>query len=92
MTELAELYQCNYSEWAQHNAELLRTGRFNELDIEHLLVELSDKGKRERAELENRLIVLIAHLLKWEYQCAALSKRWREFNGQSWRSTIVNPT
>ena len=89
MTELSTLYQTDYSAWAAQNAELLRTGRYAELDIEHLLEELSDMGKSEQRALENRLTILIAHLLKWEYQLQTLSDRWREFEGRSWRATII---
>ncbi len=89
MTELGTLYQTDYAAWARRNAELLRGGRFAELDIEHLLDELSDMGKSERDELESRLLILLAHLLKWEYPYQTLSERWRECDGRSWRSTIV---
>ncbi|MBK5930887.1 DUF29 domain-containing protein [Halochromatium salexigens] len=89
MTDLARLYQTDYAVWAQRNAELLRERRFEELDIEHLLEELSDTSKSDRRELFSRLLVLLAHLLKWEYQYAQLSERWREFDGRSWRATIV---
>jgi hypothetical protein len=89
MTELNLLYQANYSAWAQHTAELLRTGRYTELDIEHLIAELTDMGNSERDELESRLVILLAHLLKWEYQYQTLSARWQEFKGDSWRSTII---
>jgi hypothetical protein len=83
------LYDTDYSEWARRNAALLRSGDFSALDIEHLLEELSDMGKRERRDLENRLTVLIAHLLKWQYQLPQLSERWREFDGRSWRATLI---
>ncbi|MCF7978220.1 MAG: DUF29 domain-containing protein, partial [Chromatiaceae bacterium] len=89
MTKLATLYQTDYATWAQRNAELLREHRFDEIDIEHLLEELSDMSKSDRRELRSRLLVLLAHLLKWEYQYGQLSERWREFDGRSWRSTIV---
>lgn len=89
MTNLATLYQTDYATWAQRNAELLRERRFDELDLEHLLEELSDMSKSDRRELRSRLLVLLAHLLKWEYQYGQLSERWREFDGRSWRSTIV---
>ena len=82
MTELSTLYQTDYSAWAAQNAELLRAGRYAELDIEHLLEELSDMGKSEQRALENRLTILIAHLLKWEYQLQTLSDRWQEFEGR----------
>ena len=89
MSELSTLYQTDYSAWAKRHAELLRAGRFAELDIEHLLEELSDMSKSERRELESRLLILLAHLLKWEYQYQNLAERWREFKGDSWRATIV---
>lgn len=89
MTDLSTLYQTDFSAWAQRHAELLRAGRFGELDIEHLLEELTDMSKSERRELQSRLLILLAHLLKWEFQYPVLSERWREFDGRSWRATIV---
>jgi hypothetical protein len=89
MTELERLYDSDYDEWARRNAELLRHGDFAALDIGHLLEELADMGKSERRELENRLTILLAHLLKWQYQLPLLSERWREFDGRSWRTTII---
>jgi transposase len=89
MTDARALYQTDYATWAKQQAALLRARRFTELDIEHLIDELGDMGKSERRELESRLLILLAHLLKWEYQYRTLSERWREFRGDSWRSTIV---
>ena len=89
MTDLGTLYQTDYAAWAKYHVELLRARRFTEMDIEHLLDELNDMSKSERRELESRLLILIAHLLKWEHQYQALSERWREFKGDSWRDTIV---
>jgi len=89
MTELSTLYDTDYSAWTLQTAELIRAGRFAELDIEHLLTELSDMSKSDRRELYNRLLILIAHLLKWEYQHHILSERWRDFKGDSWERTIV---
>ncbi|NEX18396.1 MAG: DUF29 domain-containing protein [Halochromatium sp.] len=89
MTDLATLYQTDYSAWAKRNAELLRARRFDALDIEHLLEELSDMSKSDRRELHSRLLVMIAHLLKWEFQYQNLAERWREFDGRRWRSTII---
>ena len=89
MTELSTLYHTDFSAWAQRNAELIRTGHYDALDVAHLLEELDDMGKSERRELENRLTILLAHLLKWEYQLPQLAEKWREFDGRSWRSTII---
>ena len=38
-------------------------------------------GKSEKRELKSRLIVLLMHLLKWQYQ--------PEKRSESWRSTIT---
>ena len=89
MSEFSELYQTDYSAWTRRQAELLRAGHYAELDIDHLLQELSDMSKSDRRELESRLLILIAHLLKWQFQYQTLSERWREFKGDSWRATIV---
>ena len=46
-------------------------------------------GKSNHRELESRLVVLIAHLLKWELQLNQLQDQWKEFDGRSWRKTII---
>jgi hypothetical protein len=66
--------------WANEQAALLRRGFFSELDIEHIAEEIEDVGKSEQRELENRMAVLLAHLLKWQHQ--------PERQGGSWRATI----
>jgi hypothetical protein len=89
MSELGALYSKDYTAWAHRTAELLKSGKFSELDIDHLLEELEGMGASEQRELENRLRVLLAHLLKWQYQYRQLSDRWQEFDGRSWRNTII---
>jgi hypothetical protein len=68
-------YETDFYAWALHNAQLLREGRFSELDIEHLVVELEDMGSNKQ-ELASRFIILIAHLLKWEYQPTHRGRSW----------------
>jgi hypothetical protein len=89
MSELSALYEKDFSAWAKRNAELLKAGRYTELDTMHLLEELTDMGTSERNELESRLTILLAHLLKWQYQYNRLSDQWKEFDGRSWRYTIL---
>lgn len=83
------LYHSDYAAWARQQIDLLHQGRFAELDRTHLIQELDEMGRSERNELENRLVILLAHLLKWQFQYAILSERWQEFKGDSWRSTII---
>ncbi len=89
MPDLSELYERDYEAWARRQVELLSTRRFADLDIAHLIEELEDMGRSERNELESRLTILLAHLLKWELQYGRLAERWREFKGDSWRATII---
>ncbi len=74
------LYEYDFAQWAQRQADLLRQGRLGDLDVEHLLEELDSMGASERRELVNRLAVLLTHLLKWQYQ--------PNRRGNSWRLTI----
>jgi len=89
MSALSELYGKDYAAWTKQTAELLKAGRFLELDITHLLEELESMGASEQRELVNRLRILLAHLLKWQYLYQQLAGRWQEFDGRIWRATIV---
>lgn len=73
-------YEQDYYAWALQNATLLRQGRLSEIDVANIAEELEAMGRSERRELEHRLAVLLAHLLKWVYQ--------PQQRGHSWRYTI----
>lgn len=76
MSEMTELYDRDYCAWALKNAELLRQGRLAEIDLQHLAEELEELMGNTRRELYRRLRVLLAHLLKWQYQPSARSGSW----------------
>jgi small-conductance mechanosensitive channel len=69
-------YDQDFHAWTLENANLLRNGQVNEIDILHIAEELESMGARERREVLNRLQVLIMHLLKHQYQPARRSKSW----------------
>lgn len=75
-----QTYEKDINAWANEQARLLRAGRFDLLDIEHIAGEIEDVGKSEQRELASRVAVLLAHLLKWQYQ--------PERRGASWEKTI----
>lgn len=75
MTQSAD-YEQDVIAWANEQARRLRAGRFDGLDIEHLAEEIEDVGKGEQRELASRMAVLLAHLLKWQYQPARRSRSW----------------
>ena len=61
-------YEKDINAWANEQARLLRARRFDLLDIEHIAGEIEDVGKSEQRELASRMSVLLANLLKWQYQ------------------------
>ena len=73
-------YENDIVAWANEQARLLRAGRFDLLDLEHLAEEIEDVGRSEQRELASRMAVLLAHLLKWQHQ--------PERRGHSWQRTI----
>lgn len=72
-----ELYEKDFYEWTQKNAQLLREGRLSEIDLDNLIEELESMGRSEKRAFVNRLAILISHLLKWQYQPERRSKSWR---------------
>ncbi len=68
MAETSHRYEADIVAWAQEQARLLRAHRFDALDVEHIAEEIEDVGKSGQRELASRMAVLLAHLLKWQYQ------------------------
>jgi len=66
--------------WAMANAALLKQRKYQEADMDMIIEELEEMGGSNENQLINRLGVLIAHLLKWQFQ--------PELRGRSWEGTI----
>lgn len=73
---LATLYEVDETAWLEQTAELVRNNRLDELDHATLAEYLTDMAKRDRREVFSRLVVLLAHLLKWEHQPDHRSGSW----------------
>jgi len=71
------LYEQDLFAWTQQQVNLLTHQRWHELDVENLIDELEGMARRDRREMINRLIILIAHLLKWKFQPDHQSGSWR---------------
>src|SRR5215831_7161483 len=76
------LYDADFVDWTAHMAELLRAGRFDELDIEHLAEEIEDLGKRDRKEVRCHLGRMLMHLIMESVQ--------PEGDGPAWRAPIID--
>ena len=69
------LYNQDYYQWTVETANALKSKSYDAVDIEHLIEEIEGMGASERSQLQNRLEVLIMHLLKLEYQSGYIGKR-----------------
>jgi hypothetical protein len=70
-------YEKDFYSWTQEQAELLKHGRFSDLDIANLIEEVESMGRSEKRELESRLTILLLHLLKWKYQDVRRGRSWQ---------------
>jgi len=77
-----DLYDRDFYAWANEQAALLRAGKLSDADVANIAEEIESMGRSEKRELVSRLVVLLLHLLKWQYQPAR--------RGRSWQVTIEN--
>ena len=75
------LYDTDYLIWIKTTVEKLRVHDYSNIDWENLIEEIEDMGRSERRSLESNLIVVLTHLLKWQYQ--------PELRSSSWKGSIV---
>jgi Domain of unknown function DUF29 len=73
------LHDKDFYAWSQQQAELLREGRFSDLDLPHLIEEVEDLGESLYRSVRSRVRTIIEHLLKLEHSPAAEPRNgWRE--------------
>lgn len=74
---LSELYAEDETAWLDAMTELLAAGNYTDLDHTNLQEYLSDMARRDRREVESRLVQLLLHVLKWGHQPDQRSRSWR---------------
>lgn len=72
------MYELDETGWLDQTARLVVEGRLAEVDSDSLSEYLTDMARRDRREIERRLFLYIAHILKWEYQPEKRSPSWRQ--------------
>jgi hypothetical protein len=70
-------YKQDFYLWSQQQAQLLAEQAWEQLDLGNLKAEIEEMGRREKRSVESNLVVLLLHLLKWQYQPAHRSSSWR---------------
>ncbi len=74
---LTKLYEQDETAWLDIMSELAAQGRTGDMDLTNLSEFLASMALRDRREVMTRLIVLLAHLLKWTYQPQNRSGSWQ---------------
>ena len=77
-----QLYEDDFYAWAKAQADLLRAGRYSDLDIAHLIEEVDDLGESLRRSVLSRIRTIIEHLLKLEHSPARRSRG-------GWYDTVI---
>lgn len=80
-TSHKNLYESDYLRWIETTAQKLKSQDFKNIDWENLIEEIESMGRSERRSFESNLIIVLLHLLKWQYQ--------PELRSNSWRGSIV---
>jgi len=70
------LYNLDFAQWLEVNVEKLRRQDYTSVDWENLIEELEDMGRSERRRLKSNVIVILLHLLKWQFQPERRSGSW----------------
>ena len=74
---LANLYEQDYCLWAETTVNLLKQGKFTEVDLANIIDEIEDMSRREKQALSSNLRILLMHLLKYKYQPKKRTNSWR---------------
>jgi Domain of unknown function DUF29 len=65
-----KLYDEDFYVWAERQTELLRARRFDDLDLENLILEVEGLADVKRSAVLNNARVVIEHLLKLQHSPA----------------------
>ncbi len=74
--ERQSLYERDFYLWLEQQAALLREGRLDELDVANLLEEIESMGRNDRKAIQSNLVVVLAHLPKYQFQPDQRSSSW----------------
>lgn len=74
---LAALYETDETAWLEAMAQLAAEQRLEEMDHANLSEYLRDMARRDRREVLSRLVLLLTHLLKWQFQAEHRTGSWQ---------------
>ncbi|BBD58586.1 hypothetical protein NIES2109_13620 [Nostoc sp. HK-01] len=74
-------YEIDYLQWIEATVKKLQSQDYANVDWKNLIEEIADMGRSERRSLKSNLIVILLHLLKWQFQ--------PEHRSGSWEASII---
>jgi hypothetical protein len=74
--ERQSLYERDFCLWVEEQARLLKEGRVQQLDLVNLIDEIEDLGIHEKKSVQSNLVVVLKHLLKYQFQPRRRSRSW----------------
>jgi hypothetical protein len=83
ISNISQLYETDPTLWLEKTIECLKRDRLDQLDIEHLIEELEDLGKRDKNKAASLLEQIIRHLLLLQYWSAE-----HDSNASHWEAEI----
>src|SRR3954464_9883915 len=81
-TTTKTLYDTDFAEWSARTAELVRAGRLDEVDLEHVAEEIDNLGRSERKSVRSQLRRMLLNMIKQQIQ--------PERDGASWRASVAD--
>jgi hypothetical protein len=69
-------YEADYAAWLEHQVGLLKAGRWGEVDKANLIDEVESLGRSDFKRLVSAFEIVIAHMLKWDFQPEPRSNSW----------------
>ncbi len=87
------IYDTDPYAWAYDQAGLLRAGRFDALDLEHLIEEVEDLAGSLKSGVRSRATTVMAHLLELQHSPAQNPRLvWREIIRTQRTRLLNDPT
>ena len=74
--ERQPLYERDFCLWVEEQVRLLKEGRLEQLDVVNLIDEIEDLGIHDKKAVESNLVVVLKHLLKYQFQPRRRSRSW----------------
>lgn len=69
-------YESDFAQWSAEQAQLIREGQFEAVDLENVAEEIESLGRSDKREVGNRIGIVLLHLLKWEFQPSQRKPGW----------------